>query len=440
MTKNMTLTHDQKSAKYELREFARLNNRAFFIAQQKRCIHSAFHHLIDPAHPDYGKRFNFFRGGRGGMRTTSIARCFVDWMADRPVRLCAARSFQNSIAVSNKQALEDQIELLRLQHRFNVTRDYIEADTGAICTFKGLERNPDSFKSFESLDALWWEEANAATLSTLGKVTPTLRKKGSILIFSYNPEDVDAPIEKVQKDNANHALGCVVRHTNYLDNPWCTEELKADADALKGADYERYLHVFEGQFWAQSEASILGKKLRSYPFEIDDSYGSPMIGVDWGFSQDPTAVVECYVRGNSLYIRRAAGKVRLELVDTADWLKAKAPNIANYRSFADSARPETISMVKAKIPLIIGADKWGGSVEDGIAVLQSFDEIVVHPECQADTASEIRAYSFKVDKNDNVTRIVEDANNHYTDAIRYALSQIIQARRRVKSKQTVLSL
>lgn len=433
-------TTSKREAINDLREWCRFKDKENFTHIQKSEIHKAFHHLIDPNHADYGKRFNFFKGGRGGMRTTSIARCFVDWMADRPVRLCAARSFQNSIASSNKQALEDQIKSLGLEHRFNVTRDYIESDVGAVCTFKGLERNPDSFKSFESLDALWWEEANAATRATLDKVTPTLRKKGSILIFSYNPEDKDAPIENVQKVYANHELGCVVRLTNYLDNPWCTSELRADAEALKATDYERYLHVFEGEFWAQSEASILGKKLKSYPFEIDETYGTPFIGVDWGFSQDPTAIVECYVRGNSLFIRRSAGKVRLELTDTADWLKDKVPNIEKYRSFADSARPETISMVKSKIPLIIGADKWSGSVEDGVAVLQSFDEIVVHPECQADTASELRAYCYKVDRNENITRVIDDSSNHYADGLRYALSPIIQGRRRIKATTQTLKL
>lgn len=410
----------------ELRELARTGNRTLFKQIQNRQVHKAFHHLTDPSHQDFGRRYNFFKGGRGGMRTTSIARAFVDWMADGPIRLCAARSFQNSIADSNKQAIEDQIYALNLSDRFNITERYIESDVGAVCTFKGLERNPDSFKSFESLDVLWWEEANAATRSTLDKVTPTLRKKGSRLIFSYNPEDRDDPIENIQKVNANHPLGCVTRHTNYLDNPWISEELIADALALKASDYERYLHVYEGQFWSQSEASILGKKLRSWQFEIDESFKTPFIGIDWGFSQDPTAITESYVRENKLFIRRSASKVRLELTDTAAWLKSKVPAVTRFASFADSARPETISMIRREIPLIRPVEKWKGSVEDGVAVLQSFDEIIVHPECGPDTLSELKAYCYKLDRNDNITSDILDANNHYSDSLRYGLSPIIK--------------
>lgn len=414
------------AAVLELRELARTGNRSIFKRIQNRQVHKAFHHLTDPDHEDFGRRFNFFKGGRGGMRTTSIARAFVDWMADGPVRLCAARSFQNSVADSNKQAIEDQIYALGIEDRFNITDRYIESDVGGTCTFKGLERNPDSFKSFESLDVLWWEEANAATRSTLDKVTPTLRKKGSRLIFSYNPEDRDDPIEHIQKVYANHPLGCVIRHTNYLDNPWVSEELKADALALKASDYERYLHVFEGEFWSQSEASILGKRLKSYQFEMDSSFKTPYIGVDWGFSRDPTAVTESYVKDGSLFIRRAAAKVKLELVDTADWILNKVPLAAKYVSYADCARPETISLVKSKIRLMSPAEKWSGSVEDGVATLQSFKEIIVHPDCQKDCISELRAYQYKVDRNDNITANIEDKNNHYADALRYGLSPIIK--------------
>lgn len=425
-----TILTPKQRAKNDIREWARKNDRNLFVQIQKRGMHEAFWHLIEPAHTDFGKRFNFFRGGRGGMRTTSLARCFVDWMADSPVRLCAARSFQNSIAESNKQAIEDQISILGLDHRFEVTDYRIESDIGATCVFKGLERNPDSFKSFEALDALWWEEANAATRGTLLKVTPTLRKRGSRLIFSYNPEDSDAPIENEQKINKDHALGCVIRHTNYLDNPWCSPELKADAEALKAHDYERYQHVFKGAFWAASEASILGKRIKVRSFEVDATFGDPLIGVDWGFSNDPTAVTVSYVVGRTLYIRRAAGKVKLELDDTADWLIDHAPEIQKYRSFADSARPETISKVAKKIPLIVGVEKGKGSVEDGVVYLQDFEEIVIHPNCQADTASEMKAYCFKVDTNGNPTKVIVDANNHYADSLRYGHSQRIKSKGR----------
>ncbi len=415
------------SREYKLafREWCRTNDRARFLAIQKRGAYKDFYHLIDPAHEDYQKRFKGFRGGRSGGRTTTLARCLVDKMADSPIRVCAARSFQNSIAESNKQAIEQQIDLLNLNHRFDITEKYIEADNGSYCFFRGLERNTQNIKSLEGVDILWIEEAAPLTQKTIDIVEPTIRKKNSQIWFSWNPEGADNPVEKLPVIYSDRYA---LRHTNYLHNPWCPQSIIDGANDLKATDYERYLHVYEGAYWSASSASVFGKKVVSYNFEVDESYGTPMIGVDWGFSQDPTAVTECYVRGRTLFVRRAAAKIRLELDDTAAWLQAKVPHILQYASFADSARPETISLVKRAIPKMAGVEKWSGSVEDGVTFIQSFDEIVVHPECQPDAISELRAYSYKVDNNDNITSILVDANNHYSDSMRYALSPKIKRR------------
>ena len=102
---------------------------------------------------------------------------------------------------------------------------------------------------------------------------------------------------------------------------------------------------------------------------------------------------------------------------------------------ADSARPETISHVKSTgngtrlaLPRIVGVEKWKGSVEDGIAHLRSYKEIIIHPRC-VKTLNEARTYSYKVDRltGDVLTDIV-DKNNHYLDAVRYALGPLIKRR------------
>ena len=74
---------------------------------------------------------------------------------------------------------------------------------------------------------------------------------------------------------------------------------------------------------------------------------------------------------------------------------------------------------------IEAAKKWAGSVEDGLAILKSFDKIIIHPRC-VHAADEFYKYSYKVDKNNgDVLPIVVDANNHCIDALRYALDGYI---------------
>lgn len=64
-------------------------------------------------------------------------------------------------------------------------------------------------------------------------------------------------------------------------------------------------------------------------FEINPTFGTPYIGIDWGFSVDPTAIIECYIFQDSLYIRNAASRVGLELDDTGAYLIDHVPNVLN---------------------------------------------------------------------------------------------------------------
>lgn len=97
--------------------------------------------------------------------------------------------------------------------------------------------------------------------------------------------------------------------------------------------------------------------------------------------------------------------------------------------YADSARPETISYVRQRGFNIRAADKWAGSVEDGIAYLRSFERIVIHERCKH-MAQEARLYRYQVDKRtEEILPKVEDADNHCWDALRYALCKYITRRR-----------
>ena len=103
---------------------------------------------------------------------------------------------------------------------------------------------------------------------------------------------------------------------------------------------------------------------------------------------------------------------------------------------ADSARPESISYLKRQdprkerpyIPLIESVKKWPGSVEDGIEFIKSHKEVVIHTRCR-EMQKEARLYSFKTDKRTgDILPQIEDANNHYWDAVRYALGGLIKGK------------
>lgn len=103
------------------------------------------------------------------------------------------------------------------------------------------------------------------------------------------------------------------------------------------------------------------------------------------------------------------------------------PGSTEWPIKGDSARPETISYLKNRAGLHIeAADKWPGSIEDGVAYLKSFDKIVIDPRC-SHTADEFRLYSYKTDRvTQEVLPVILDKNNHCLDGLRYALSDYIR--------------
>jgi phage terminase large subunit len=242
------------------------------------------------------------------------------------------------------------------------------------------------------------------------------------LWFTWNPDQPDDPVEQLFNDNPD----AIVVHVNYDANPWCPDEMKKLANWQRGKDYERYSHIWLGGFNTKSEAQIF-KHWRVDDFVPDYSFGDPLYGADFGFANDPTCFVRCWIKDNRLYIDQDAGRVGLELDDTANYILNHDPSASKYAIRADSARPESISYLKRNgLPRITAVEKWPGSVEDGVEFIKSFDEIVIHPRCK-DMIEEARLYSYKVDsRTGDIQPKIDDDNNHRWDAVRYALAPIIK--------------
>ena len=118
-------------------------------------------------------------------------------------------------------------------------------------------------------------------------------------------------------------------------------------------------------------------------------------GCDWGFANDPTTLVRCFVKDRTLYIDREAWAIGCE-IDNTPALFDQIDTARRWPIKADNARPETISYMRRQGFNITGAKKWSGSVEDGIEFLKTYD-IVIHPRCKH-TIDEFNHYSYKVDK------------------------------------------
>ncbi len=350
--------------------------------------------------------------------------------------ILGAREFMNSLEESSMEEIKQAIRSVPwLNAYFDIGEKYIRTKNRRVSyIFSGLRHNLDSIKSKARILIAWVDEAESVSETAWQKLAPTVREDGSEIWVTWNPEKDGSPTD--QRYRKSPPPGAKIAEINYSDNPWfpsvLEQERQNDRDTL---DDQTYAWIWEGAYRENSEAQILSGKYRVAEFVPGADWDGPYYGMDWGFSQDPTAGVKCWIHDRRLHVEFEAGKVGLENDSIAEFMIARIPGVELHVVRADSARPETISHVRQdgggkrkSLPRIEPVTKWPGSVEDGIAHLRSYVEIVIHPRC-TETIKEARLYSYKVDRltGDVLTDII-DAHNHYWDATRYALAPLIRKR------------
>ena len=372
---------------------------------------AVFESLLHPG------RYKGAWGGRGSGKSHFFATLLIAESVRSKVDVVCIREIQLTLNQSVKKLLELKIQEMGVSDHFRVLNSHIESSKGGRIIFQGMQNhNADSIKSLEGYDRAWVEEAQSLSQRSLDLLRPTIRKEGSEIWFSWNPNLETDPVDALLRGE-NPPPGAVVIKANYRDNPWFPEVLKAEAEYDQRRDPEKFAHVWLGEYQRNSEARVFKNwKVEEFDGPLGTVY---RLGADWGFSVDPSVMVRCSIDGNRLYVDWEAYRIGCEIVNLPDLFMA-IPEAEKWPSVADSARPETIShMNKHGFPKMVAAIKGAKSLEEGVAFLQSFD-IVVHPRCQH-TIDELTLYRYKQDPlTGRVLPLLEDKNNHCIDALRYA--------------------
>lgn len=378
--------------------------------------------LPDWAEPlfDESLRYIALKGGRGSAKSRTVASVLVVRGSAKPLRILCGREIQKSIKDSVKRLIDDEIKRRGLQDFYESTETEIRGKNGTLFLFTGLRSNIDSVKSMEGIDICWIEEAQVVSHNSLTTLTPTIRKPGSQLYFTWNAKFDTDPIE-VMFCGGDLPPRTHLDFVNYDRNPWFPDVLKEEMEADKKRDYDKYLHVWEGGYLKSSESRVF----KNWKVEEFESPKDAVLrfGADWGFATDPTVLIRAYAENRTLYIEYEAYQVGCEIVNTPD-LFLTVPESERWPIVADSARPETISHLRKNgFPKILSAVKGPKSLEEGVEWLKSYD-IVVHPRCEH-TIEELTLYSYKKDTlTDMILPILEDKHNHLIDALRYAFESI----------------
>lgn len=362
----------------------------------------------------------------------SAVRGMVEASSGRSGVILCGREYMNSLADSSMEEVKQSIrEYDWLNNFYEMGENYIRTRCRRVSyVFSGLRHNLDSIKSKARILLAWIDEAENVSEIAWQKLDPTVREDGSEIWVTWNPESRDSPTDQRFWSQAK-GDEYRIAELQYWDNPFFPEVLeKSRQRDQRNLDDATYRWIWEGAYRENSAAQIFAGKYAIEEFEPGENWVGPYQGLDFGFSQDPTAAVRMWINDDNLYVEHEAGRVALEIDETAKEICAVIPGFERYITRADSARPESISFLKRKgMPRIMAAAKGKGSVEDGIAHIRGYKKVIIHPRC-SNVIDEFRRYSYKTDRmtGDVLTDIV-DAHNHYIDAMRYGLEPVMRMRR-----------
>lgn len=200
-------------------------------------------------------RYKVARGGRGSGKSWSFARALLIQAASSPLLTLCTREVQKSIKDSVHKLLSDQIQALGLGSFYEIFETEIRGRNGSKFIFAGLStQTVESIKSLEGCDRVWCEEAQAITKRSWDVLTPTIRKAGSEIWVSYNPELETDPTH--QRFTVNPPDDCISVLVNYIDNPWFPDVLEKERQRCERTDPKAYPNIWEGQCKPAVEGAI----------------------------------------------------------------------------------------------------------------------------------------------------------------------------------------
>jgi phage terminase large subunit len=208
------------------------------------------------------KRYKVIHGGRGSGKSWSVARALVSLGASKPIRVLCARETQKSIQESVHRLLKDQIESLGLDQFYTIQENKILGTNGTEFTFAGIrQQGVFNLKSYEGTDICWVEEAQVVTKKSWDVLIPTIRKPGSEIWVTFNPElDTDETFSRFVIRPPEES---VIIEMNWQDNPWFPPELDKERRQWLDRDPVGYLTTWEGKCRPAVEGAIYANEIEA---------------------------------------------------------------------------------------------------------------------------------------------------------------------------------
>ena len=254
---------------------------------------------------------------------------------------------------------------------------------------------------------LWMNEANEFSFEDW--IQLSLRTTENIYL-DFNPSD---PYSWIYDNVINREDSCFIKST-YLDNPFLSEETIKEIERLKQLD-SNYWQIYGLGDMAQPTETIFRQfhLCNNVPIEAE----LIALGMDFGYSNDPTAIAEVYKLNDDLYINELLYSKGLTNQDIAHKLRELSIT-RQIEIIGDSAEPKSIEEIHRLGFNIKGAKKGADSINMGIDILRRYKLNITKK--STNTINEFKYYKWLVDKNGKViNKPATNQRDHLIDAIRY---------------------
>src|SRR3990167_2414299 len=352
------------------------------------------------------KRIRAVQGGTSASKTISIILLLID-MAQRDKEPTMTSIVSESFPHLKRGAMRDFL-LIMDEHKYfkddqwNKSNSTYNFETGSKIEFFSAD-NGDKLRGARR-DRLFLNEANNVTFDAFNQLEVRTKE---FVFLDWNPVSTFWFYEEIQgkRDDIEHLT------LTYLDNEALSLEIKASIEQRK--ENKNWGKVYGlGQL-----GEVEGKIYKDWKIIDEVPHEARLVrrGLDFGYSNDPTAVVDIYSYNNGYILDELLYQKGMTNKQIADTLKNYDPIL----TVADSAEPKSIDELKSYGLNIIPSSKGPGSVLQGIQFIQ--DKRISMTKRSTNIIKEYRNYLWLTDKNGKITNEPDGEFNHCMDAIRYGM-------------------
>lgn len=379
-------------------------------------------------------RYTLVKGGRGSGKSYAVNTALCRSTYLDPLNILFTRYTMTSAEVSIIPEFLDKIDALQVNEHFKVrSSDITNLVTGAKIVFRGLMTSSGNqvakLKSIQGVKTWVLDEAQELDdpdlFDTIDFSVRTLEAPNQIIMV-FNPTDVHSWIYERFYRNVPEGFNGVIDDVRYISTTYLDNIHNLDQSLLHRAELmrenapEKFRNVWLGE-WATLSEGIIYKDWKQISLSEFPRHLPCFYGIDWGYSNDPTAVVCCAydMKTKTVYLREVcyekgllAGHIaRIIRRDMEDWGVNPEADI-----YCDPARPEHIGELKLNDLCAMPADNR--NKEGRISYLKYFN--VKYAGEHIDW--EVKRYSWKTDPKDRsrYLPVPQDGNDHLMDAINYA--------------------